>query len=61
MNENRDTIFVTDDNLDSNINSELNKQYKTQTLTHILHEHMTKNNIVLHNIVKKDKCSFPIP
>ena len=25
MNENRDTIFVTDDNLDSNLNSELNK------------------------------------
>ena len=35
MNENRDTIFVTDDNLDSNLNSEVNKQYKTQTLTHI--------------------------
>ena len=49
LDEQRDTIFLTDDNIDSNIDSSMNKLHKIQNLLHILHDHMTKNNIVQHN------------
>ena len=49
LDENRDTIFLTDDNIDSNINSDLNKKYRTQNLQSILYDHMIKNNLLQHN------------
>ena len=49
LNENRDCLYITDDNIDTNINSELNKKYKIQGLLNLLQDHMLRNNIVQHN------------
>ena len=35
LDEQRDTIFLTDDNIDSNIDSSMNKLHKIQNLLHI--------------------------
>ena len=49
LDENRETLFLADDNIDSNINSDINKKYKTFSMQQLLQEHLTKNNLIQHN------------
>ena len=49
LDEKRDTIFITDDNIDSNDNSDLNKNFKLHNIHNLLHDFMTSNDITQHN------------
>ena len=60
IDEGREVIYLTDDNIDSNCDSDINKIYKIQTLVNILHDHMTSNNIVQHNLKILDSLDIKI-
>ena len=49
INENKDVIVITDNNLDSNPGADHNKIHKVQNLYDLLFEHLTQNNITTHN------------
>jgi len=61
LKENRDTIFVTDDNIDSNIESSINKQYKLNNISNMLSNHMTKHNLTQHNFANTRHTPNQVP
>ena len=49
ISENRDTIVMMDDNIDTNVNSNHSKDYRIKDLYNLLLTHINTHNITIHN------------